>query len=364
MFFRKSILFFSFFSALGLIAQDLSPKYANEYLNMGVGADALGMGSAVVGQTSGVLAGVWNPAGLMNQQSATEIAGMHAAYFGGIISQDHLGVSRKINASTVVGFNMLRLGVDNIYNTTQLIDNNGNIDYSQLKQFNAADYAFIGSLARPTKVKNLSMGFSAKILYRHIGDFAKAVGFGIDAGLQYRPKTNLNFGLMLRDATSTFSAWTYNLSPEMQASLLETNNELPKNSVEQMLPRMILGAHGYIPIPAKKLKIGGELDFELTSDGPRNTLVSGSVFSLDQKTGLYVAYDNKLTFRTGVSQWQYYTNFAAEKKLTVQPHMGVGLLLKNWQIDYAFTRLGLGNTAYFSHLFSFKWNIMHLKKGA
>ena len=25
------------------------------------------------------------------------------------------------------------------------------------------------------------------------------------------------------------------------------------------------------------------------------------------------------------------------------------------KIDYAFTRLGLGNSAYFSHLFSFKW---------
>jgi len=83
--------------------------------------------------------------------------------------------------------------------------------------------------------------------------------------------------------------------------------------------------------------------------------LSGSVFSMDQKTGLYINYDNKLSFRAGVSQWQYYTNFDLQKKLTVQPHMGVGLQLKQWQIDYAFTRLGLGNSAYFSHLFSFKW---------
>jgi len=250
---------------------------------------------------------------------------------------------------------MLRLGVDNIYNTTQLIDNNGNIDYSQLQQFNAADYAFIGSLSRPTRISNLSMGFNAKILYRHIGDFAKAVGFGLDAGLQYRPKYNLNFGLMLRDATSTFCVWTYDLTPEMQATLLETNNALPQNGIEQMLPRLIVGASGFLPIPSKKLQIGGEVDFEITSDGPRNTIVSGSVFSMDQKTGLYVTYDKKLSFRTGVSQWQYYTNLDLQKKLTVQPHMGVGLQLKQWQIDYAFTRLGLGNSAYFSHLFSFKW---------
>ncbi|MFZ9657639.1 MAG: hypothetical protein ACO29Z_03005 [Crocinitomicaceae bacterium] len=348
-------LFFSLGSLFCVFAQDFNPKYANEYLNLGVGADALGMGSAVVAQNSGVLAGVWNPAGLHHQQAPTEIAGMHAAYFGGIVSQDHLGVSRRITASTVVALNMLRLGVDNIYNTTQLIDNNGNIDYSQLQQFNAADYAFIGSLSRPTRISNLAMGFNAKILYRHIGDFAKAVGFGLDAGLQYNPKQNLAFGLMLRDATSTFSVWTYDLTPEMQATLLETNNALPQNGIEQMLPRLIVGASGFLPIPAKKLQIGGEVDFEITADGPRNTLVSGSVFSMDQKTGLYVKYDKKLSFRTGVSQWQYYTNLDLQKKLTVQPHMGVGLQLKQWQIDYAFTRLGLGNSAYFSHLFSFKW---------
>lgn len=361
MFNKFSLLFFVFLCATNFRAQDLNPKYANEYLNMGVGADALGMGSAVVGQTSGVLAGVWNPAGLSQQVQQTEIAGMHAAYFGGIAAQDYIGVSRKLNGNNVVSLNMLRLGIDNIYNTTQLIDNNGNIDYSQLQQFNAADYAFIGSLARPTRVKNLTMGFSAKVLYRHIGDFAKAIGFGLDAGLQYKPTNNLSFGLMLRDATSTFSVWTYDLSAEMQATLLETNNELPQNGVEQMLPRLILGSSGSWPITAKKLRIGGEIDLELTTDGPRNTLLSGSVFSLDQRAGLFVQYDEKLVFRTGLSQLQYYTDLSSVQKLSMQPHMGVGLALKQWQIDYAFTRLGLGGSAYFTHLFSFKWSFGALK---
>ena len=134
MFNKFSLLFFVFLCATNFRAQDLNPKYANEYLNMGVGADALGMGSAVVGQTSGVLAGVWNPAGLSQQVQQTEIAGMHAAYFGGIAAQDYIGVSRKLNGNNVVSLNMLRLGIDNIYNTTQLIDNNGNIDYTQLQQ--------------------------------------------------------------------------------------------------------------------------------------------------------------------------------------------------------------------------------------
>ena len=42
----------------------LAPKYSNEFLAIGIGADALGLSNAVVAQTSGVNSGYWNPAGL------------------------------------------------------------------------------------------------------------------------------------------------------------------------------------------------------------------------------------------------------------------------------------------------------------
>jgi hypothetical protein len=250
---------------------------------------------------------------------------------------------------------MIRLGVDNIYNTTQLIDNQGNIDYSQLQTFNSADYALIGSIGKATRVQHLSVGVSAKVLYRHIGNFAKAYGFGFDAGLQYRPSKYWSAGLSLRDATSTFSAWTYNLSPEMQATLLETNNDLPQNGIEQMLPRIVLGLAGKLPLKNEKYELGGQLNAEITTDGQRNTLLSGNVFSLDPRAGLYLNYDQKLILRTGVSQFQYYLDFDEQQKLGVQPHLGAGVVLQNWTIDYAFTRLGLGGEGYFTHLFSLKW---------
>lgn len=336
-------------------AQDFNPKYANEYLNMGVGADALGMGAAVVADVNGVGAGIWNPAGLQSQTQTTELALMHASYFGGLAAFDHLGVSRRVQEKTVVALNLIRLGVDNIYNTTQLIDNQGNIDYSQLQTFNSADYAVFGSISKPTKIEHLSIGISAKILYRHIGNFARAYGFGLDAGLQYKPNPNWSAGVTLRDATSTFSAWTYNLSPEMQATFLETNNALPQNGVEQMLPRMVLGLAGRLPLKSEKYQFGAQLNAELTTDGQRNTVLSGKVFALDPKAGVYVRYQEKLTFRTGVSQIQYFYDFGNLKKWSVQPHLGAGLVLQNWTIDYAFTRLGLGGEGYFTHLFSLKW---------
>lgn len=336
-------------------AQDFNPKYANEFLNMGVGAAALGMGSAVVADVSGLEAGFWNPAGLQAQRQTTEVALMHASYFGGLAAFDHLGVSRKLNAQNVVALNVVRLGIDNIYNTTQLIDNQGNIDYSQLQTFNSADYAIVGSISRPTRIANLSMGINAKLIYRHIGNFAKAFGFGFDAALQYRPSKYWSAGLNLRDATSTFSAWSYNLSPEMQAAFLATNNALPQNGIEQMLPRLVGGVAGQIPLKDGKYLLGGQINLELTADGPRNTLVSGQVFSLDPRAGLYFNYDNKLTLRTGVSQLQYYLDFNQVQKLSLQPHLGAGVVLQNWTIDYAFTRIGLGGEGYFTHLFSLKW---------
>jgi hypothetical protein len=355
MFSFKSFLLFVSIGLSAAHAQDFNPKYANEFLTMGVGADALGLGSAVVADVQGLGAGVWNPAGLLQQSQQIEIGLMHASYFGGLAAFDHLGVSKKLNNQTVVAMNVIRLGVDDIYNTTQLIDNQGNIDYSQLQTFNSADYALIGSLAKPTRIQHLSMGFSAKIIYRHMGNFARAYGFGFDAGLQYRPNRFWSAGLNLRDATSTFSAWTYNLSPEMQATLLETNNELPRNGIEQMLPRIVLGIAGKLPFKNDKYEIGGQLNAEVTTDGPRNTLLSSNVFALDPRAGIYLNYDRKLVFRTGVSQFQYYEDFDAQKKLSFQPHLGAGVVLQNWYIDYAFTRLGLGGEGYFTHLFSLKW---------
>jgi hypothetical protein len=355
MFSIKSTLFIGLCGLSQVFAQDFNPKYANEFLNMGVGAAALGMGSAVVADAAGMQAGYWNPAGLVYQEQATEIGLMHASYFGGLAAFDHLGVAHRYNPETVLALNVVRLGVDNIYNTTQLIDNQGNIDYSQLQTFNSADYAIIGSIGKRTRIEHLSVGVSAKVLYRHIGNFAKAYGFGFDAGLQYRPSKYWSAGLSLRDATSTFSAWTYNLSPEMQATLLETNNAFPLNGIEQMLPRIVLGIAGKLPLKNEKYELGGQLNAEITTDGPRNTLLAGNVFSLDPKAGLYLNYDRKLILRTGVSQFQYFLDFDQNKKLGLQPHLGAGVVLQNWTIDYAFTRLGLGGEGYFTHLFSLKW---------
>ena len=49
-----------------IIGQLNSPKYSNEFLNIGVGARSLAMSNSVITSTLGAMAGYWNPANLAN----------------------------------------------------------------------------------------------------------------------------------------------------------------------------------------------------------------------------------------------------------------------------------------------------------
>ena len=40
-------------------------------------------------------------------------------------------------------------------------------------------------VTRRLKPKGLSIGGTAKVIYRKVGDFAKSWGFGLDAGMKY-----------------------------------------------------------------------------------------------------------------------------------------------------------------------------------
>ena len=134
-------------------------KYSNEFLNIGAGARGLGMGGAQVATAADATAGYWNPAGLIAVKDNPSLVVMHAEYFAGIAKYDYIGGSKRVDSNSVVGVTFIRFGVDNIPNTTELIDANGNVDYSRLKSFNAVDAAVLLSYARNmVKVKGLKIG--------------------------------------------------------------------------------------------------------------------------------------------------------------------------------------------------------------
>jgi hypothetical protein len=347
----KRILLIVLFVAtsLGIYAQ--APKYSNEFLAIGVGARALGMANTQTGITNDVTAAYWNPAGLATQSSDIQIGLMHNEYFAGIAKYDYAGFSMKLDTAATIGISVIRMGIDDIPNTINLYDNQGNINYNRITKFSAADYAIMFTYARKSKVKGLSYGANVKLIYRQIGSFAQAYGFGLDVGVQYRTG-QWYLGAMGRDITSTFNAWTFDLSDDMQEVFLATGNEIPDNSLEYTLPRLNLGAGRNFRI-SDNISSLIALDMDVTFDGERNTLIKTSVFSIDPKFGVEFGFKDIVYIRGGIRNLQQETDFGDKQSFTIEPNFGVGVRIKKMiSIDYALTNIGDSN--FYSNVFSLR----------
>ena len=250
--------------------------------------------------------------------------------------------------------------MDDIPNTSQLIDADGNINFDRITSFSAVDNAFFISYARQLNVPGLSFGGNVKIVRRIIGEFADSWGFGLDAGAQYELK-KWKFGATFRDFTGTFNAWNYTLTEEFKQVLLQTGNELPSNGLEVTVPKLILGAAWGTPL-SKNFNILLSLDADLTFDGKRNVLISTDFISVDPHFGLELGFKTIIYIRAGVSGFQYSTNQFEQKSARVEPSIGIGLRLGHFYLDYALANVGNASGTLYSNLFSLKFDIYKKNK--
>ena len=349
------LLIFSFYT-FNAFSQTSAPKYSNEFLNIGAGAAALGMSGTSVSFVDDVTAGYWNPAGLNKVKSRYEGALMHSEYFAGIAKYDYGALAVRIDTSTTVAVSIIRFGVDDIPDTRFLYDANGTINYNNVKSFAVADYAGIISMARKNiLVDNLNLGGSIKIIRRQVGQFANAWGFGIDAGAQYQIG-QWKFGLMAKDITGTYNAWSFN-TDELKDVFVATGNKIPENSVEVTLPKAILGASRYFTF-YNKIGLNAGIDADFTFDGKRNTVISSDGVSIDPKFGLEINYVKIVFLRGGVGNIQKVPDFNKEVRTNAQVNFGVGIRIKKIQLDYALANVGdVSNKGLYSNVFSLKVGI-------
>lgn len=351
---KIALLGLTILASLSSFAQ--ATKYSNEFLAIGVGARALGMSNAYVSSVNDVSAGYWNPAGLLNIKSNLQLGLMHSEYFAGIAKYDYLGVAARVDSSNSIGATFIRFGVDNIPNTTELIDAQGNVDYDRITTFSAADYAFIFSYARKPKIEGLRLGANAKIVRRKVGEFGGAWGFGMDAAAQYDYK-DWKFAAMARDITTTFNAWSYTLSDDVKNIFVATGNEIPENSVEITLPKLLLGAARTFKFYNDRITLLSELDLDATFDGKRNVLIRSKAISIDPHLGVEAGYMGIVFLRAGFGNIQKSTDVIGRKITTFQPNMGIGVKIKKVTIDYALTDIGDQSVALYSNVFSLKLDI-------
>jgi hypothetical protein len=326
-------------------------KYSNEFLNIGVDAAALGMANAVTANTTDVNAGYWNPAGLL-QLEKKQVALMHASYFANIAQYDYAAFAAPIDNQSAWGFSAIRFGVDNILNTTQLIDSQGNIDYNRISLFSTADYAFTFSYARNTNINNLNYGANAKIIRRIIGNFAGSWGFGFDLGLQYKIN-NWKMGLMLRDITTTYNTWNVDETEfaTIKNAIPGQNQDLPETT-EITLPKAQFGLskkYSFRNDMTLLTAINLNLQFAQT-----NELFSSKSISGTPAIGFEGGYNDLVFIRLGVGNFQKITQIDNTKKIGFEPNIGLGFQYKGIQLDYALTNLGNQSAGLYSNIFSLK----------
>ena len=363
----KALKQFFFITALTLSSTLFAQvKYSNEFLNIGVGARGLGMSNSVVASTDDVTSGYWNPANLVNIEDKFQVGIMHASYFAGISNYDYGSIAIPID-NGVVGLSVIRFGVDNILNTINFKDPNGNFNYDRITKFSTADYAFLVSYARKTSIEGLAVGGNFKIIYRQIGDFANAYGFGLDASATYS-KNKWKLAIMGRDITTTVNAWSYTLDERTKEVFEETGNEIPQNGTEITLPKVLLGVSKEFTIK-EKFSILPEANFDMYFDGQRPMLISSSTMSIDPHLGLELGYNHFLFVRGGIGniQKEPKANGGGDNWL-IQPNFGVGLRLDNLfglgnvVLDYALTAIDQTNSSLYSNVFSLRIDIANTGK--
>jgi len=321
-------------------------------MNIGVDAAALGMSNAVVAHTADVNSGYWNPAGLVHLED-NEIALMHSSYFANIANYNYIAFAKPLDDRSSIAISFIRFGVDDILDTTQLIDEQGNVNYDRINLFSAADYGLTFSYAKKLPIDGLNYGVNAKVIRRVIGDFASSWGFGLDFGIQFETGNEWQIGLMARDITTTFNAWSINEEKfaQIQDAVEGQNQEVPEGT-EITIPKLQLGISKLFTFNYD-YTLRTELDLNVRFE-QNNDIISSSFASINPALGFEFGYTEMVFLRAGMGNFQNELQIDNTEKLSFQPSFGVGFKYQGIQLDYAFTDIGDQSVALYSNVFSLK----------
>lgn len=300
----------------GLAGAQTVAKYAGEFLSIGVGGRALGLGGAYVALAEDATGGYWNPAALA-ALTYPEVGLMHEERFAGLINYDFGAVVIPYGPDASLGLSIIRLGIDGIPDSRDaLIDQNGNgildagerLDYSRITYFSASDLAVYVTYAQRSS-DDLFYGCNVKLIRRSLAN-GSATGIGFDAGVRYRLLENVFVGANAQDITTTLVAWSTG------------RNEL-------ISPTLKVGGAAIFEMFNGRLTPTADMDIRF--ENRRTAAVSNlGPISFDPHAGMEFDYKNTVAVRVGYSDIK-------------QATLGAGLHLRKLDIDYSF--MGFGGNA-------------------
>lgn len=357
---KRLFVSFLLFVTLGVIhpfeayAQNFErAKYGSDFLSIGGGARALGMGGAHVGLVRDVTAGYWNPAGLVHLEDI-EVAYMHSERFAGIVSYDYGAIALPIaGTESVVGVSFFRQGVDGIKNTLNAWDRDRNQPKANPAQyfteFSAADLAFMVSYANRLS-DQASWGTTAKVINSRLGPFAEAWGYSLDLGLQIQGD-RYHFGINLMDITTMMKFWS--VSAESLRPLLEEfQDEIPTGTNERVMPTVKTGFGRYFDFG--RVRMTTALDFDLRFEGRKAYYVNMGNMSIEPHFGVEFGYNDVVFLRAGLTD----LHTDPDGSYYISPTLGAGLQVGTIFLDYGFGSFsGMAADLGFTHRISLKIGI-------
>lgn len=312
-----SAFFVSLFLLSSLQAQTVFSKYAGEFLAIGVGGRALGMGGAFVAIANDATAGYYNPAGLAHL-NFPQISLMHDERYGNLVNYNYAAVALPYGDKWSLGISVMRLGVDGIPDTRNaLVDKRTGkviydislpsfIDPKLVKEVSNQDWAFYFTGAKRHS-DNFYYGANVKIIKRDIAEHS-ALGIGIDLGALYFPIDNLVVGANLQDATTTLVAWSTGLQ-------------------ELITPTLKIGSAYTLKFFGGTFMPAVDLDVRFENRRFASHFNIGPV-SFDPHLGLEYSFRNLFAIRGGYNDVKQFT-------------VGAGVKLPKLNIDYSFARFNM-----------------------
>ncbi|MFC1528830.1 PorV/PorQ family protein [Candidatus Latescibacterota bacterium] len=274
-------------------------SWTGEFMRMGAGARAMGMGNAYTAVEGDIYSSYFNPAGLVSMK------GRQMTFSIRQLSMDrrfkYFAVGGRIGPDADFAISWLNAGTEDIIGR----DLNGNPTESLQDTRNSFTLTFSKYIT-----EWLSLGLNTKLSFWKLAD-DNAKSFGFDVGVLASPLRNLTASFVLRDVSSRF-AWK---SDRWKKYISDADGQTMEK--EDKFPVYYTGGLAYRIF--NKIILSSTVEF--IEDNP-----------LGMNAGISYEYNQRFTLRTGVYNYSS-SDELNSKSLTAGFTLGVTGSLS---LDYAF----------------------------